>query len=90
MGLRVELFADIRRDARVDGVSIRELARKYRVGRGTVRQALRDPVPPPRKTPVRRSPILEPFKAVIDAMLCADTTPRHVNNATPHGGFCTD
>jgi hypothetical protein len=27
MGLRVELFADIRRDARVEGLSIRELAR---------------------------------------------------------------
>jgi lambda repressor-like predicted transcriptional regulator len=56
MGLRVELFADIRRDARVDGLSTRALARKYQVGRNTIRQALASPVPPPRKTPVRRSP----------------------------------
>lgn len=74
MGLRVELFAEIRRDARVDGLSIRALAGKYRVSRNTVRQALASAVPPPRKTPVRRSPRLEPFKTVIDAMLLADTT----------------
>jgi hypothetical protein len=74
MGLRVELFADIRRDARVDGLSIRALARKYRVGRGTVRQALASAVPPPRKIPVRRSPRLDAFKTVIDEMLWADTT----------------
>ena len=40
MGSRVELFAAIRRDARVDGLSIRELAAKHRVHRRTVRQAL--------------------------------------------------
>jgi transposase len=73
MGLRVELFADIRRDSRVEELSIRALARKYQVGRDTVRQALASPVPPPRKTPVRRSPRLDPFKGVIDAMLWADT-----------------
>lgn len=74
MGSRVELFAQIRRDARVEGVSIRELARRHEVARKTVRKALNSPVPPERKTPVRSSPRLDPFKAAIDAMLVEDTT----------------
>ena len=40
MGSKVELFAQIRRDARVEGMSIRALARKHGVHRRTVRQAL--------------------------------------------------
>lgn len=45
-----------------------------RVHRRTVRQALASAVPPPRKTPARSSPKLDPFKLAIDAMLVADTT----------------
>lgn len=41
--VRMELFARIRRDARVDGLSIRGLAKRYQIGRDTVRQALSDP-----------------------------------------------
>lgn len=74
MRLRIELFARIRRDARVEGVSILELAKRYQIGRYTVRQALANPVPPPRKVPVRSSPRLDPFKAAIDEMLIEDTT----------------
>lgn len=70
----MEQFAAIRRDSRVEGLSIRELAVKYRVHRRTVRQALASAVPPPRKTPARSSPKLDPFKLAIDAMLVADTT----------------
>ncbi len=40
MESRVEVFAQIRRGARVEGLSIRELARRHGVGRPTVRQAL--------------------------------------------------
>lgn len=72
MGSRVELFAEIRRDARVEGLSIRELAARHRVHRRTVRQALASAFPPPRKTPVRSAPRLDRFKPVIDAMLRAD------------------
>ena len=72
LGSRVELFADIRRDARIEGCSIRELADRYHVHRRTVRQALASAVPPPRKTPERTSPRLAAFQAAIDAMLRAD------------------
>ncbi|AMB40208.1 MULTISPECIES: IS21 family transposase [Paenarthrobacter] len=74
MGSRVELFAQIRRDARVEGASIRELARRHQVARKTVRKALSSPVPPERKTPQRSSPRLDPFRSAIDAMLVEDTT----------------
>jgi hypothetical protein len=68
----VELFEQIRRDHLREGLSVRALARKHRVRRGTVRQALACAVPPSRKTPVRRSPKLDPAKPLIDAMLRED------------------
>ena len=68
----MELFAQIRRDARVEEMGIRALARKYKVGRDTVRQALARAEPPKRKTPVRESPKLGPFKPAIDEMLRTD------------------
>jgi Transposase and inactivated derivatives len=70
---RMELFEAIRRDARREGLSIRELARRHQVHRRTVRQALKAPTPPPRKAPpVRAGLALEEFKPVIDAILAAD------------------
>ncbi|MHA7248901.1 IS21 family transposase [Arthrobacter tecti] len=72
MESRVELFEQIRRDARVNGDSIRFLARKYRVARRTVRQALASAEPPRRKKPVRNAPRLDRFRSVIDGMLRAD------------------
>jgi transposase len=72
MGSRVELFAAIRRGARVEELSIRELARRHGVHRRTVRQALAAAEPPPRKRPARSSPRLDPYKDAIDAMLRSD------------------
>ena len=58
MESRVELFARIRRDARVKGSSIRCLAREHRVSRRTVRQALAAAEPPVRRVPARGAPKL--------------------------------
>src|SRR6476661_6602239 len=74
MESRVELFARIRRDARVEGLSVRALAARHKVHRRTVRQALESASPPPRKPREAVAPRLEPFKAAIDAMLIEDTT----------------
>lgn len=74
MESRVELFARIRRDARVEGVSIRALALRYGVHRRTVRQALDSAAPPERKQRQGVAWRLEPFKGAIDAMLIEDTT----------------
>ncbi|MFG2851789.1 IS21 family transposase [Streptomyces mirabilis] len=72
---RVELFANIRRDKRLDpSLSQRALAEKYGTHRRTVRQALQSAVPPPRKTPKPRMTLLDPAKRWIDAMLWEDQT----------------
>jgi transposase len=70
---RVELFEQIRRDRRVEGLSIRELAQRHRVHRRTVRQALASAVPPPRRSyPRRPRPAIDPWVEVIDSWLLAD------------------
>jgi transposase len=70
----VELYEAIRRDERREGLGIRELGRRYRVHRRTVRRALASAVPPERKTPVRAAPKLDPVKPAIDIMLREDLT----------------
>jgi transposase len=68
---RVEQFESIRRDAR-EGMGIRALARKHRVHRRAVRQALASAVPPERKQPVREAPVLGEWKLLIRAWVEAD------------------
>ena len=70
---RVEMFEQIRRDRRLEALSIRELAERHRVHRRTVRQALASAVPPPRKQyPPRPRPAIDPYADVIDGWLIAD------------------
>ncbi len=70
---KVELFEQIRRDRRIEELSIRELAERYRVHRRTVRQALASALPPPRKAyPRRPRPAIDPYSEVIDSWLLAD------------------
>lgn len=80
---KVEMFAAIRRDARLEGMGIRALARKYGVHRRTVREALASAWPKPRKRPPPRRSRLDPFKPAIDQMLRADLSAprkqRHTN-----------
>lgn len=71
---RVELFEAIRRDARREELSIRQLAARHGVHRRTVRAALASPVPPPRKPRESPAPKLDPIKPLIDAMLREDLT----------------
>ncbi len=68
---RVKLFEEIRRERR-DGASIRGLADTHGVHRRTVRQAIEDAVPPPRKTPQRDAGVLGPWKDTIRGWLTDD------------------
>ena len=81
---RVEQFESIRRDAR-EGMGIWALARKHRVHRRVVRQALASAVPPGRKQPVREAPVLGEWKPLIRAWVEADQElPK--SSGIPRGG----
>lgn len=69
---RVEQFEAIRRDRRLENLSIRELAIRHQVHRRTVREALASAEPPERKVPERLSPAIEPWRNVIIEWLTAD------------------
>jgi transposase len=69
---KVELFARIREDHRQLGLGVRALARRHGVHRRTVREALASPVPAPRKTPARQSPVRDAVAELVDAMLAED------------------
>ena len=70
---RVEVFEQIRRDRRAEGLSIRELASRHGVHRRTVRQALASAVPPARKPyRPRPCPAIDAYSAIIDGWLIAD------------------
>ncbi len=69
---RVELYERIRKDSRDEGLGIRELATRHHVHRRNVREALASAVPPGRKVPERKAPVLGPWKMVIRAWLEAD------------------
>lgn len=68
----MELYERIRRDRRLEEVSVRELARRYRVHRREVRAALASSVPAARKMPQRVSPALGLHEATIRRWLRED------------------
>ncbi len=73
MGSRVESFEQIRRDRRLEEMSVRELAVRHGVHRRTVRQALASAVPPPRQVyPARARPAIDPWRELIDGWLIVD------------------
>ncbi len=66
---RVELFEQIRKVHEREDASIRQLARRFRVHRRTVREALASAVPPARRKPPS---VLDPWKPLIVGWLEAD------------------
>ena len=71
--LDVELWAELRREHFVRGVSIKELARRWGLSRNTIRKALRSGAPPA----YRREPagsMLDPFEGEIHRLLRDDPT----------------
>jgi transposase len=68
----VELFEQIRREYEHGAGTIQGVARKLGVHRRMVREALANAMPPPRKTPVRERPRLDPLIPFIDAILTVD------------------
>jgi transposase len=69
--LDVERWAELRREHFVRGVSIKELTRRTRLARNTIRAALRSPEPPAFRCPERPS-MLDPFKEEICELLRRD------------------
>ena len=74
MESRVDLYARIRRDFRVEELSIRELSRRHGVARETVRAALLRAEPLPRKLPNQLKPVRN---AVVISVRTAGTLPSH-------------
>ena len=68
----MEQFERIRRERRDGGLSIRALAVRHGVHRRTVRAALADAVPPPRKVPDRVAPVLGPHAETVRCWLTED------------------
>lgn len=69
--VKVEHWAELRRDHFVRGVSIKELERRTGLARNTIRTALRASEPPAFRVPVRPSK-LDPFKEEVHELLRTD------------------
>lgn len=81
---KVELFEQIRREYEFGIGSVKGVAKKFRVHRRMVRQALFNAVPPQRKTPQRESPKLDAVKDFIDSILESDRSAPRKQRHTAH------
>jgi len=83
MGPRVQLFEQIRRESRIEGLSVRALAKRHHVHRRTVRQALASALPP------EPSPRVWQSRKIASVYGCdrrdADGGRRGTPQATSHG-----
>ena len=79
----MDLYAEIRR-AHEGGEGIKALARKYKVHRRMVREALSSALPVKRKKPVRISPQLSPYVSWIENILEADKQAPRKQRHTAH------
>lgn len=70
---RVKQFENIRRDHRLEQLSIRELARKHKVHRRVMRQALASATPPERRRSAPKSaPVMGPYEDTVRSWSIAD------------------
>jgi hypothetical protein len=73
----VELYASVRFAVQIKGLSRREAARRFGIDPRTVAKMLAFSVPPGyRRSRPPACPKLDPFTAIIDAILAADKGPR--------------
>ena len=68
----MEQFERIRRDRRDENLSVRALARRHGVHRRTVRQALADAIPPPRRPGSREAAAFGPYETIVRGWLTGD------------------
>jgi transposase len=81
---KVRLYELIRRAGKVEGLGIRALAKRFKVHRRTVREALASSVPRPRKPTERPSPVMGPYRRIIAEWLLADATAPRKQRHTGH------